>query len=212
MRKFLSVVLISLIAMGAHAWEPTTADAHTEDASAQPSYAEALVTIAPVPMPDMVIELARYSSKSPSVGQAKKVKAAQVVRAKTMLSRSAREQMNLASTRAKQDDRVVLNVSDDEDADTGFDELDLHRSFSQPKVAKVFDQTDDDDKDLTNLPDHVKLRLLIARSKAVDAHILSQVGKAPLAADEELSDMVKVRLHLARARAVKAHIEKFGAA
>ena len=198
--------------MGAHAWEPTTADVQPEEALLQPSYAEALVTIAPVPMPATVIELARYSPKSTGLGQAKKVKAAKVARAaKSMLSRSAREQIALASTSSKPNNRDRLNADDDEDDDTGLDELDLHRSFSQPKVAKAPDLADEDDT-VIDLPEHIKLRLLMARTKAVDAYILSQAGKASAAADEDLSDTVKLRLYIARARAVKAHGEKYGAA
>lgn len=207
MHKFLFVILTSLAALGAHAWEPTTADAHPEEAVVQPSYAEALVTIAPVPMPATVVELARYSPKNTSIGQAKKAKAAKVA-ARSMLSRSAREQIALARTSAKPDDHERHNASDDEDADTGLDELDLHRSFSQPKVAKTTKQLDDDAAD--DLPAHIKLRLLMARTKAVEAYILSQVGKE--ADTTELSDHVKLRLSAARARAMQAHSEKCGTA
>lgn len=212
MRKLLIVVMTSLAAMGVHAWEPTAADVQPENVTAQEPYAEALVTIAPVPMPATVIELTRYSPKSTGHGQAKKVKAAKVARAKSMLSRSARQQIALASTSAKPDDRARLIASDEEGSDVGIDQLELHRSFSQPKVAKAPDQADDDDETVIDLPDHVKLRLLLARTKAVEAYILSQVGKASGPADEELSDTVKLRLYIARARAVKAHSEKYGAA
>ena len=105
-----------------------------------------------------------------------------------------------------------LIASDDEDADTGIDELDLHRSFSQPKVVKVSDQADDDDEAIVDLPDHIKIRLLMARTKAVEAHILNQAGKASGFAEEELSDTVKLRLFISRTRALKAHSEKYGAA
>jgi hypothetical protein len=129
-----------------------------------------------------------------------------------MLSRTAREQIALANTTTKVDDRDRLDASDDEDDDPGLDDQDLHRSFSQPKVAKTPDQLDDEDNAVIDLPDHIKLRLLIARTKAVDAYILSHAGKASGTADEDLSDTVKVRLFMARARAVKAHTDKFGAA
>ena len=198
--------------MGAHAWEPSTDDSHPEGTFAQPPYAEALVTIAPVPMPGAVIELASYSPKNTGLRQAKKVKAAKVAQAKSMLSRTAREQMALANTATKADERERLDASDDEDDDAGIDDQDLHRSFSQPKVAKKPDLADDDDNTVIDLPEHIKLRLLIARTKAVDAYILSQAGKASSAADEDLSDTVKVRLLMARARAVKAHTDKFGPA
>lgn len=201
--------------MGAHAWEASTDDSHPEGTFAQAPYAEALVTIAPVPMPGAVIELASYSPQSPSLRQTKKVKAAKVARAKSMMSRSAREQMALASTNTvtkTTSDRELLDVSDDEDDDFGVSDQDLHRSFSQPKVAKAPDQADDDDEAAIDLPEHVKLRLLIARTKAVEAHMLNQAAKASSVADEDLSDTVKLRLLMARTRAVKAHSDKFGTA
>lgn len=211
MRKFLFVVLTSLAVMSAHAGELSSDDSHPEGTFAQAPNAEALVTIAPVPMPGAVIELASYSPQNTS-RQAKKVKAAKVAQAKSMLSRSARGQIALAATVAKANEQELLDVSDDEDDDPGIDDQDLHRSFSQPKVAKSPDQFDDDDNAVIDLPEHIKLRLLMARTKAVEAHILSQAGKASNAADEDLSETVKLRLFMARASAVKAHADKFGAA
>ena len=212
MRKLLIVLMTSLAAMGVHAWEPTTADVQPENMTAQESYADVLVTIAAIPMPAQVVELARYSPKKNGLGQSKKVKAAKVAIAKSMLSRSARQQIAIASTSSKPDDKARLLASENEDAGTGIDMLDLHRSFSQPRVAKVADHADDDDEAVSDLPDHIKLRLLLARTKAVEAHILNQVGKASDAEETELSDTVKLRLYLARARAVKVHSEKYGAA
>lgn len=212
MRKFLFIVLTSLAAMSVHAWEPSTDDSHPEGTFAQPPYAEALVTIAPVPMPAMVTELTHYSPRN-AHGQARTAKAAKVARARSMLSRSAREQMALANTTvANADDHERLNASDDEDDDSGIDDQDLHRSFSQPEVAKKPSQADDDEQAVIDLPEHIKLRLLMARTKAVEAYVLSQAGKASNTADDELSDTVKVRLLMARTRAVKAHTDKFGAA
>lgn len=208
-RKFLIVVLTSLVAMGAHAWEPATSDGQSENVQAQLPNAEALVTIAPVPMPAVVTELANYSPKGTGFRQSKRVKAAKVAGAKSMLSRSAREQIALARASTKPDERARLNASDNEESDTGLDDLDLHRFFSQPKVAKAPDEADDDEA-FVDLPEHIKLRLLMARTKAVDAYILSQAAKASASADEELSDSVKLRLYIARARAVKAHSEKSG--
>ena len=212
MRKLLIVLMTSLAAMGVHAWEPTTADVQPENMTAQESYADVLVTIGAVPVPAPVIELARYSPKKNGLGQTKKVKAAKVAIAKSMLSRSARQQIAIASTSSKTDDKARLLASENEDAGTGIDMLDLHRSFSQPRVAKVADQADDEDEAASDLPDYIKLRLLMARTKAVEAHILNQVGKASDAEETELSDTVKLRLYLARARAVKVHSEKYGSA
>jgi hypothetical protein len=211
-RKLLIVLMTSLAAMGVHAWEPTTADVQPENMTALEPNADVSVTIAAIPMPAQVVELARYSPRKNGLGQSKKVKAAKVAIAKSMLSRSARQQIAIASTSSKPDDKARLLASENEDAGTGFDMLDLHRSFSQPRVAKVADQADDDDEAVSDLPDHIKLRLLMARTKAVEAHILNQVGKASGAEETELSDTVKLRLYLARARAVKAHSEKYGAA
>jgi len=209
-RKILFVILASLAAMGVHAWEPTTPENQPEDKLVQPTYAEAMVTIAPVPMPARVIELARYSPKHTGIGQGKKLKSAKLARARSMLSRSAREQIALASTNSRPDGRDRLNASDNENSDSGLDELDLHRSFSQPKVAKAAEPADDEASD--DLPEHIKLRLLMARTKAVEAYILSQAGKESSADTAELSDNVKTRLAAARARALQAHSEKFGAA
>ena len=209
MRKFLFVVLTSLAAMSVQAWEPSTDDSHPEGTFAQSPYAEALVTIAPVPMPGAVIELANYTPKAKSK-QIKTLKAAKV--AKSMLSRSVREQMALAAMPAKSDDHEQIDASDDENDDPGIEHQDLHRSFGQPKIAKKADQGVDDDKSAIDLPEHIKLRLLMARTKAVESHILSQAGKATSSADQDLPENVKLRLFMARARAVKVHTDKFGAA
>jgi len=211
-RKLLIVLMTSLAAMGVHAWEPTTADVQPENMTALEPSADVSVTIAAIPMPAQVVELARYSPRKNGLGQSKKVKAAKVAIAKSMLSRSARQQIAIASTSSKPDDKARLLASENEDSGTGFDMLDLHRSFSQPRVAKVADQADDEDEAVSDLPDYIKLRLLMARTKAVEAHILNQVGKASDAEETELSDTVKLRLYLARARAVKARSEKYGAA
>lgn len=212
MRKLLIVLMTSLAAMGVHAWEPTTADVQPENMTALESNADVSVTIAAIPMPAQVVELARYSPKKNNLGQTKKVKAAKVAIAKSMLSRSARQQIAIASTSSKPDDKARLLASENEDTGTGFDMLDLHRSFSQPRVAKVADQADEEDETLSNLPEHIKLRLLLARTKAVEAHILNQVGKNSDSDEAELSDTVKLRLYLARARAVKVLSDKYGAA
>lgn len=198
--------------MGVHAWEPMSGDMQQfqeEQLPAQQPASEAVVTIAPVPMQAMVVELANYTPNTTSIRQAKKAKAAKVARVKSMLSRSAREQIGLANSSAKQDDRAELIASDSDNDDSSLDDLDFHRSFSKPKLARSFDQTDEDDAGL-DLPGHIKLRLLLARIKAVDAFNLNQAGKASGTADDGLSDAVKLRLRIARAQAVKLHAEKFG--
>jgi hypothetical protein len=214
-RNFLFSFLTALAVTGVQAGEPIVADFGQEEplvqqALVQVASPEALVMIAPVPMPAAVIELANYAPRAATLHQAKRVKAAKVARARSMLSRSAREQIVLAANAgAKPDDHARISASDDEDDETGLDDLDLHRSFSQPKIAKAPDQADDEGADI-DLPEHVKLRLLMARTKAVEAHILNQVAKAAAQADEELSDNVKLRLQTARAKAMQAYHDKFG--
>lgn len=56
----------------------------------------------------------------------------------------------------------------DEDADGGVDDLDLQSSFGRPKVTKKADQ--DGDESNQGLSEAVKLRLFLARMKAVKAH------------------------------------------
>lgn len=212
MRKLLILLLTSLATIGVHAAELMSGDMQQfqeEPLPLQQPASEAIVTIAPVPMQAIVVELANYAPQPTSIRQAKKVKAAKVARAKSMLSRAAREQMLLANADAKQDDPTGLIASDSDDDDSAFDDLDFHRSFSRPKLAKSFDQADEDDES-TDLPGHIKLRLLLARIKAVDALNLNQASKASGNADDNLSDTVKLRLRIARAQAVKLHMEKFG--
>ena len=209
MRNLLVALLISLTTMGVHAWEPTTADFPQEIAVAQDTYSDAVVSITPVPMPARVIELANYSPIRTSIGQVKKLKVAKVANVKSMLSRSNREQISLARTSTKPDERVQLSASEDEDTDTGIDELDLHRSYSQLKVAKLAYLVDDDEA-VIDLPDHIKLRLLMARTKAIENHMLSQANQEHGVTEDVLSESVKIRLLMARARAVKAHSEKYG--
>jgi len=200
--------------MGVHAWEPMSGDMQQfqeEPLQQQQPSTEAIVTITPVPTQAMVVELTSYAPKPTSIRQAKKAKAAKVAGAKSMLSRSAREQIVLANSAAKQDDQAGLIASDSDDEESSLDDLDLHRSFSKPKVARSFDQADEDEDDAgLDLPGHIKLRLLLARIKAVDAFNLNQASKASGNADDGLSDAVKLRLQIARAQAVKLHAEKFG--
>lgn len=213
MRKFLTFALISIVATGgAYAWEPTAAtDVLQEVVLTQSPQVETVVTIEPVPLPAKVIEVASYTPKRISQKQAKKAKTAKVAaRAKSMLSRSAREQIALANSRTKPDDQARIDAADHGSDEAGFDDLDFHRSFSQPKVAKTPDEASDDPH--SNLSNYIKLRLLLARTKAVEAHALSQAVAASDGGEERLSDAVKLRLHIARARAVKAHVEKFGQA
>lgn len=119
---------------------------------------------------------------------------------KSMLSRTARTQLQLAE-KPRTASPSLRDFSDGDDADTGADDLDFHRSFSRPRVAKV---ADEDDQEIS---DHVRLRLFLARMKAVEAH---KTAKAASQTDDDaVSEAVKLRLFLARMKAVEAHQSKF---
>lgn len=209
-RKFLLFVLISLASLGARAWDPAGAETSPEGAPAMVAPQENLVTIAPVPAPATVVQLASYAPKNTNVvRQAKKLKAEKV--ATSMLSRAVRGQIALVKNAAS-GDAGKLAASDDEDDDHGLDDQDLHRSFSQPKVAKTSKQKDDEDQADLDLPDHIKLRLFMARTKAVEAHLLSQAARAAEQDQTALPEHIQSRLAEARARAIKAHADKFGQA
>ena len=68
----------------------------------------------------------------------------------------------------------------------------------------------DDDEAVIDLPDHIKLRLLMARTKAIENHMLSQANQEHGVTEDVLSEDIKLRLLMARAWAVKAHSEKYG--
>lgn len=210
-RKLLLIVLTTLAALNAHAWDAASADSSPEGAPAIISPADSLVTTSPVPAPARVVQLASYSPQSSNIRQAKTLKAGKV--AKSMLSRSVRGQIALANSAANNsNDLGKLAASDEDDDDPGLDDQDVHRSFSQPKVAKSGKQKDDDEQAGADLPDHIKLRLLMARTKAVEAHILAQAGKEADSAEHELPSHIQSRLAEARQRALQAHREKFGQA
>lgn len=126
---------------------------------------------------------------------------------KSMLSRSARSQMSLLSTKAMPELAASFKFIDDGDDDEGADDLDLHRSFSRPKLAGADDQ---DDEQIAHpaVSETVKLRLFLARMKAVEAHKMASAA-ADEHASADVSDAVKLRLLIARTKAVQAHERKF---
>lgn len=87
---------------------------------------------------------------------------------KSMLSRTERNQMALMAVKLRPTNSLSLAFLNDEDVESGADDLDIHRSLSRPKVARTFDQ--DDDEEEIEISDHAKVRLFLARMKAVQAH------------------------------------------
>lgn len=113
--------------------------------------------------------------------------------------------MALLAPKPKSGEQPVRKQVHDQNGDGGYDELVLHRSFSRPKLVSE----GDDNKDIADVAepsDGIKLRLFIARMRAVEAHALAQAADV----DGDLSDSVKQNLADARLKAVQAHQKKFG--
>lgn len=124
---------------------------------------EAIVTVTPIPPPASVTEFRADMPRAKKLKVAKKKSIP-----KAMLSRTERHQMALLAPKTKAGD-PLLDTVNDEDAGSGIADLDLHRSFSRPKLTGTEDQNNEDADD-EELPDTIKLRLFLARMKAVQAH------------------------------------------
>ncbi|WP_265943255.1 hypothetical protein [Dechloromonas sp. A34] len=122
------------------------------------------MTVTPIPPPASVTEFRADLPRAKKLKVAKKKSIP-----KTMLSRTERHQMALLAPKTKAGEGL-LDVANDEDAGSGIADLDLHRSFSRPKLTEIEGQDNDDVDDDDDLPDTIKLRLYLARMKAVQAH------------------------------------------
>jgi len=172
--------------------------------------ADVAVIVTPIPMPAQVTELLDARANPAKALADKKVKVAdRKPLPKILLSRTERQRIALAKAAApaKAGDPPLRKILRDEEGDGGYEDLPLHRSFSRPRVAPA-DAGDDADA-VAALSDGVKLRLLLARMKAVEAHALTWAVDQPGVADEPLSEAVQTRLSLARMKAVAAHRSRF---
>ena len=206
MRWLMAAVLTALTSLLVNAAEPVAFEAPVADVAA--AVADQAVTVTPVPMPIPVTELrvgaARVTEVRPT-RQSKSAKTRSVE--KSMLSRTERHQVALLTARSAAGTSVLRTLVNDGDDEYGPEDLDLHRSFSRPRVVKVTDQDDEDD--LLAIPETVKLRLYLARMKAVEALALARAADEQPAGDDALPDTVRQRLLLARTKAVQAHQKKF---
>lgn len=167
---------------------------------------DADVVVTPIPMQSSVIELAEATKPVVKLRPTKRSKLTKKKSLPTMmLSRTERHQMALLAPKPKSGEQVARKQLHDQNGDGGFDELVFHRSFSRPKLVN---ESDDNQEiaDVAELSDGIKLRLFIARMRAVEAHALAQAADA----DGDLSDTVKQNLVDARMKAVQAHQKKFG--
>ncbi|MDP2882909.1 MAG: hypothetical protein Q8N89_15175 [Azonexus sp.] len=165
------------------------------------------VTISAIPMPPRAIEVLtleqsdrlRAAKKARFEARLAKKKAATVL----MLSRTERRQVALLIASTHTGEPQVFTYDPNDNYQGGFDELDLHRSFNRPRIV---DDASSEEAERNELPGHIRLRLMLARLKAVEAHALSQVPDS----GEALPDSVLLRLKEARLKAVEAHQRKFG--
>lgn len=198
--------LAALTSLMVNAAEPVAVEAPAADVAA--AVAEQAVTVTPVPMPIPVTELRVSPTRAAELRAARQSKTAKIRSIeKSMLSRTERHQVALLANKPVAGATVVHTLVNDDDDEYDAENLDLHRSFSRPKVVKASDQ--DDDEDLIAIPETVKLRLYLARMKAVEALALARAADEQPAGNDDLADTVKRRLLLARTKAVQAHQKKF---
>lgn len=161
------------------------------------------VIVSAIPSPAPVVEVLRLEDPVARARSAKKLRLAKKKPLPSlMLTRVERRQMALLALTGKSDEPQGQIYNPDDSYQGGPDELVLHRSFSRPRVV---DEPADERDDAQDLSAHVRLRLMIARFKAVEAHALNQVPDG----DEALSESVLRRLQEARMKAVQAHQKKF---
>ncbi len=163
------------------------------------------VVVTPIPVPESVIELATTAKPVVKLRSAKRSKLAKNRSLpKMMLSRTERHQLALLAPKPKNGEQGARKQLHDQNGDAGYDELVIHRSFSRPKLVSET-ENDGDISDTGELSDTIKLRLFIARMRAVEAHALAQVADT----DDDLSDTIKQRLANARMNAVQTHQNRF---
>lgn len=207
MRWLVLAAVAALSSLSVIAAEPVAEEA---PAAVEALASDVSVIVTPIPMPAKVTELldARanpakaLANKKPKVADSKPLP-------KTLLTRTERQRIALAAAPAKAGEPPLRKSVRDEEGDGGYDDLPLHRSFSRPRVAPA-DADDDADADaVLVLSDEVKLRLLLARMKAVEAHVLARAAERHDDAGQPLSEAVQSRLFLARMKAVAAHRSRF---
>lgn len=163
------------------------------------------VVITPVPMPASVAEALKPIGKAPKL---RAVKKSNLAKQKTfppiLLSRTERHQLALLVASTETGNAALRRFLHDENNESGYDELVLQRFYSRPRLASE-PEDDEDETGIDDLSETVKLRLLFARLKAVEAHALAQVADP----GDELPESVRQRLAAARQLAVAAHRRKF---
>lgn len=163
------------------------------------------------PSPGIAVAVAARPVGAPEIKPVVKQRSAKKVAAirKSMLSRSARNQMALLAAPQRPSAPLVPPGVDEDNDDDGISDLDIHRSYHRPRVVKVFDEDEDENTVATDLSDTVKLRLFLARMKAIEAHQRAHCASRGDLAGDSVPESVKLRLLLARRQAVEAHRKKY---
>lgn len=202
MRRLFVVALATLFSLTAQASEPVSDEAVSfVDAAG----AHADVTITPIPMPAPVTELLAPLNPAAKLSAAKRAKQARKAAIPaTLLSRTERHQLALVNKARNTDDTPTRSAEHNDDDHAGYDDLPIHQFYSRPRVVK---DSGHDHSDTIAMPlsETARVRLLMARLKALEAHALAQVEDQ----GEELSVSVMDRLKAARQQAVEAHQKKF---
>ena len=213
MRRLIFAICTAIASLGIHASEQDIVDNGATNLTTLASIsAEPVVTVHPIPMPAPVIELLKMP---PSNGRGASVKKLKLAKKKplpkSILSRTERQQLALLAPKHTAGNAALRDYFGDDDAEPGIDDLDLHRFFSRPKVASADNEDEGDVKGFV-IPDTVKLRLFMARMKAVEAHALAKAADQYGELDKVFSENVRQRLNRARLQAVEAHQKTHGVA
>ncbi|MCH2220133.1 MAG: hypothetical protein MK097_07405 [Dechloromonas sp.] len=163
------------------------------------------VTITPIPMPAAVTEVLPPINPTAKLRAAKKAKqATKEALPITLLSRTERHQMALMVARQKNNEAPAHSADDEDEGQSHDGEHVLQQFYSRPRVIKD-DKQDDPEADLLAISDTARIRLMMARLKAVEAHVLAQVDDDGEALPQRVTD----RLKEARAKALEVHRARF---
>ena len=202
MRRLFAVALATLFSLSALASEPVSEELLS---FVDPAASPADVTITPIPMPAAVTELLPPINPAAKLRAANKAKQdAKNALPATLLSRTERHQMALLIAKRQKGASPAHNIEDDDEGQSHDGEHVLHQFYSRPRLIKE-DERDDPEADLMAISDTARVRLLMARLKALEAHALAQVPDDGEALPQRVTD----RLKEARAKALEAHRNKF---
>lgn len=156
MRWIVIAAVLALSPMGGKASESATAASRWANS-----------TESPISGHSMAVESIKALNPDQGVGSGRKLARSKHL-PKSLLSRTERHRIALLVDTTKSAEPVLSRSLNDEDADGGVDDLDLQSSFGRPKVIKKAEQNDEDNAQI--ISDAVKLRLFLARMKAVKLH------------------------------------------